>query len=217
LGRLLLLGWVLLAPACGSASERHRARAAELRHEGNVGAAIAELDQAIAADPTNAYAYNDRAVARRAAGDMRGAMADFARGIECDPQYGTLYVNRARARLDALTLQSSAAEVAKADTAAALADCDRAVGLPRYEQAARQERILIFFLTADMARAEKEIVAYLGLHPPDARVWQGLLHVVRREDAAAQAVFEEILRENPAARAATEADIRAIRLKRDGG
>jgi len=59
-------------------------------------AAIADYDKAIALDPSNARAFNNRALAYAALGKPDQALADYAAAIKLDPAYLRAYENRLR-------------------------------------------------------------------------------------------------------------------------
>ena len=49
--------------------------------------AIADFDKAIALNPDDAYAYNNRAVTYEKNGDKEQAIADFRKTLEIDPSH----------------------------------------------------------------------------------------------------------------------------------
>lgn len=55
--------------------------------------AIADFDRAIALDPRNAFAYNDRGNARKALGDFNGAIGDFLKAASLAPDLPEPYAN----------------------------------------------------------------------------------------------------------------------------
>ncbi len=59
-------------------------------------AALADYDKAIALDPSNARAFNNRALAHVALGQTDQALADYAAAIKLDPGYTRAYQNRLR-------------------------------------------------------------------------------------------------------------------------
>jgi tetratricopeptide (TPR) repeat protein len=58
--------------------------------------AIADYDRSLALDPTNARAFNNRALAHAALGQPDLALADYAAAIKLDPGYLRAYENRLR-------------------------------------------------------------------------------------------------------------------------
>ena len=59
----------------------------------------AELDQVIAADPSNVLAYGTRAFCRSALGDIEGAIADYSSAIAINPTNPASFNNRGSERL----------------------------------------------------------------------------------------------------------------------
>jgi tetratricopeptide (TPR) repeat protein len=62
--------------------------------QGDHQAAIADYTKALALDPTNARAFNNRALAFVALGEGERALADYAAAIKADPGYVRAYQNR---------------------------------------------------------------------------------------------------------------------------
>ncbi|MEZ4662046.1 MAG: tetratricopeptide repeat protein [Caldilineaceae bacterium] len=91
---------------------------------GELDAAIADYDQAIALNPEDATAYNNRSIARRdLPGELDAAIADYDQAIALNPQYATAYNNR-----------GNACDQGELD--AAIADYDQAIALnPQYANA----------------------------------------------------------------------------------
>ncbi len=86
----------------------------------------AELDQVIAADPSNVFAYGTRAFCRSAVGDIEGAIADYSSAIGIDPANPASFNNRGSERMRNNDLEG------------AREDFETAVRLnPRYAQAWR--------------------------------------------------------------------------------
>ena len=85
--------------------------------QGDLAGALADYDQAIALNPQDATAYNNRGIARADQGDLAGALADYDQAIALNPQDATAYNNRGNARQ------------AQGDLAGALADYDQAIAL----------------------------------------------------------------------------------------
>jgi tetratricopeptide (TPR) repeat protein len=67
---------------------------------GNNKEAIAELDDAISLDPTNADAYNQRGYLRFEEGNLEQAYADFNKAIDLDPTHAVAFFNRANVRFE---------------------------------------------------------------------------------------------------------------------
>ena len=73
-------------------------------------AAAADFDAVLARNPTDATAFNGRAMANAALGRFDAAEADFGRALAIDPDYVRAYVSRAR-----LSLSRSLFDAARAD------------------------------------------------------------------------------------------------------
>ena len=71
-------------------------RGVELKRKGNLDAAIADYNGAIALNPKDMFSFNNRGNALRDKGDLQGAIADYTRAIRLDPDYAAAYVNRGR-------------------------------------------------------------------------------------------------------------------------
>jgi len=82
---------VLLNPR--SPGIRHR-RALVLMERGRLGGAVADLTAAIAADPFDARALDNRGHAKLGLGDEAGALADFDAAIRVDPTHANGWYNR---------------------------------------------------------------------------------------------------------------------------
>jgi tetratricopeptide (TPR) repeat protein len=98
-------------------AESYHAAGRKFIQEGKWAEAIAELDKAIAVDPTLAQAFNARGFARFRLRNYAGAIADFDRALVIHPRYANAYTNRAAARK------------AKGDAAGAEADMQKARAL----------------------------------------------------------------------------------------
>lgn len=86
----------------------------------------AELDQVIALDPSNVFAYGTRAFCRSAVGDIEGAIADYSSAIAINPTNPASFNNRGSERMRNNDLDSASG------------DFETAVRLnPRYAQAWR--------------------------------------------------------------------------------
>ena len=87
---------------------------------------IADYSRAIALQPDNPAAYNNRGHIREGQGDLDGAIADYTRAIELDPQLATAFRNRGNAKR------------AKGDPFGAIDDIDRAAQLENEQQSQRR-------------------------------------------------------------------------------
>ena len=65
--------------------------------QGNITAALADYNQAIAIDPRQTEALDGRGTIKARNGDVDGALADFNLAIEIDPGFVAAYQNRATA------------------------------------------------------------------------------------------------------------------------
>jgi tetratricopeptide (TPR) repeat protein len=90
-----------------------------LQQQGDLTAALADFDRALALDPAHAATYVARGQARKEVGDLQGARADFDRAVEhaAPPQLAAAYHGRGGVR------------VLENDFVGALADYDRALAL----------------------------------------------------------------------------------------
>jgi tetratricopeptide (TPR) repeat protein len=92
---LLLAAASSQAQVSGSAARDFHQRGLERLQKGDVDAAIAFYDKAIAADPYFTWAYLNRGNAREKKGDLSGAIADFTWAIKLEPGNAFAYLNRA--------------------------------------------------------------------------------------------------------------------------
>jgi tetratricopeptide (TPR) repeat protein len=108
------------APVVGPALPSARAyldRGIARYNQGDLPAAIADFDQAVALAPQYATAYYNRGLARKDVGDLPASIADFDRAIALNPRFAGAHNNRGIARYDL------------GDLPAAIADYDRAIAL----------------------------------------------------------------------------------------
>jgi len=106
--------------------------------------AIDRYARAIALNPEDARAYNNRGNVRTHEGDLAGAIADYERAIELfsdGPNRAMAYSNRGGAR----SLQG--------DLVGAIADCERAIELDPHSGAAYTNRALARSVQGDLAAA----------------------------------------------------------------
>jgi tetratricopeptide (TPR) repeat protein len=88
--------------------------------------AQADFDLAIATDPSQLYAYYNRAVTRYRLGKLDAALADFDRAIQINPRLAGAYVDRGAARQ------------AKSDLEGALADYNQASAFTQQNKGLQQ-------------------------------------------------------------------------------
>jgi tetratricopeptide (TPR) repeat protein len=99
-------------------------RGSERRARGDLAGALADFEQALAADPSAALARHGRGMTRHLRGDLAGAIADYDEVVRSSPGHAQAFNNRGLARH------------AQGDHAGAIADYDRALALnPGYAEA----------------------------------------------------------------------------------
>ncbi len=124
-------------------------RGYERKAKGDVDGAIADYNQGIRLNPSDAIAYNNRGNARRDKGDIDGAIADYDQANQLDPKYTAVLTNRGLAYKK------------KNDLVRARADFNAALALPQKYDSGKWAH--------DTAR---EQLAALGDPAPDARSGQ---------------------------------------------
>ena len=77
-------------------------------------AALVDLDQAIALDPTLAWAYNNRGVAKNGLGQPEAALADYDQAIALNPVYAAAHNNRGVANQNLGRITEARADYQKA-------------------------------------------------------------------------------------------------------
>jgi tetratricopeptide (TPR) repeat protein len=75
-------------------AELHTNRGVELKRKGDLDGAIKDYDIAIGLNPTDLFAFNNRANAWRDKGDLDRAIADYGAAIKVDADYAAAYINR---------------------------------------------------------------------------------------------------------------------------
>lgn len=72
----------------------HTNRGVELKQKGDRDSALKDYDAAIALNPGDFFAFNNRANVRRDKDDLAGAIADYTEAVRLEPAYAAAYVNR---------------------------------------------------------------------------------------------------------------------------
>jgi tetratricopeptide (TPR) repeat protein len=125
----------------------YEVRASALESRGELRAALADFDQAVALEP-RAYLYFERGYCHAERGDAGAARQDFQRAIAAQPENGQFYVGDALAEL----LLDRAGD--------ALATIDRAIALAPRDSSARYLRAVIL---ARSGRAAEAAVAFAAI------------------------------------------------------
>ena len=153
-------------------------------------AAIADYDQAITRDPSDARALNNRALAYVALGKPDQALADYAAAIKLDPGYVRAYENRLRLLEQRGDLTGMAAD----DGQLATLDPAHAARYRYREGSAR-------YGLRDFSGARQAYDAALAADPQQVDAWhaRGLLSFAEGQRAAAIADLDTALRLSPRA------------------
>src|SRR5262245_53095748 len=72
----------------------HSNRGVEWMAKGDIARAIADYDEAIQRDPSQAAVFHNRGIACAAKGDFDGAIADYDEAIRLNPKYAAAIGNR---------------------------------------------------------------------------------------------------------------------------
>jgi tetratricopeptide (TPR) repeat protein len=72
----------------------HTSRGVERKRIGDLDGAIADYSAAIALDPKDVFAYNNRGNSWRDKGNLSRAIEDYSAALRIDPGYTAAYVNR---------------------------------------------------------------------------------------------------------------------------
>jgi tetratricopeptide (TPR) repeat protein len=152
--------------------------------------AIADYDTAIALDPSNARAFNNRALAYVALGQADQALADYAAAIKLDPSYLRAYENRLRLLEQRGDLKGMAADYRQL----AALDSKNAARY-RYREGSALHGL------RDFARARQAYDAALAADPQQVDAWyeRGLLSFAEGNRAAAIADLNTALHLSPRA------------------
>ena len=174
-------------------------RADQLAAGGELVAARAAYDEALALDPARAAGWNQRGNLRSRLGDPAGALADYEQALVVDPDLVPALTNRGRLRMHGGDLEG------------ALADFERALVVdPRYPQAvvnrgvARKQRGELQAALEDAERAVQ-----LAPTLPNAVLLRGEVRAMRGDDRGALDDLDRALSLQPDGPWA--ADARALR------
>lgn len=140
-------------------------RANDFLEKGDVEAAQAGFDRAIAIDPASAAAYSGRAMARQARGDLRGAIEDLERALALDPANGEAFKRRGGVR------------AALGDIEGARADLDQALRIDPTDAGAWAARGSLLQSMGDFEGAIRDITRAIEIDPRMAEAY------VRRANA----------------------------------
>jgi tetratricopeptide (TPR) repeat protein len=111
----------------------HTNRGVELKRKGDLDGAIADYDHAIRLNPSDQFAFNNRANTWRDKGDLDRAIADYAEALRLDPGYTAVYINRGL-----VYERKRELALARADYEAALARPPKYVNGPGGQEMARR-------------------------------------------------------------------------------
>jgi tetratricopeptide (TPR) repeat protein len=173
-------------------------QAADLYEQGNLlfdqgeyDQAIVAYDQALALDPTNAHALNNRALAHQARERFPEALADFQAAVTADPTYARAYKNRA-----------ALLERTGADPRQLAADYGRLAELePQAAADHRYRQGVALHGQRDYAAARQAYDAALAADPQhvDALYERALLSIAEQNPADAVADLDRAIRLSPRA------------------
>lgn len=121
---------------------------------GDLGAARADLDEAIRLDATRAKAFTTRAIIREQQGDPEGALEDHDRAVALDPSFVKGFVNRG-------TFRSK-----RGDAAGAMADAEAAVRAQPGQSTGYIFRASLRRAAGDGAGAKADLDRAVELPPP---------------------------------------------------
>jgi len=123
------------------AADDYNASGVAHKNKGELDAAIADYDRAIALAPDSAAAYINRGRAKSNKGDFDAALADYDNAIALDPDNATAYNNRGLTRLD------------KGDLDGAIVDLNKSIALDPGHAYAYNNRGLALFKKGKLAEA----------------------------------------------------------------
>jgi tetratricopeptide (TPR) repeat protein len=163
-------------------------RAQLLSRLGRTQEAIAEYDQAIAADPNHGEYHLERAELHRRAGDAAAAMADYTAAIEAGPPYPEPYYNRADLEFEL------------GDIEGAVRDLTRVIDLAPDMGDAWINRASAFCQLGRFSEAMHDVTAGLALEPDSAHLHclRGSLLLGSGELLGAEEALRNAVRLDPA-------------------
>jgi tetratricopeptide (TPR) repeat protein len=144
-------------PEAGLSAERWKERGRTLTDKGDIRAAIAAFDQALALDPKLGKAYNDRAILREKLGDYRGALADNEQALALAPNELGIVFNRA------------VLHRILEDYPAALADYERVLGSGKMDVRVLRNRATVRRYQGDFEGSLADLKRALEAVPNDPR------------------------------------------------
>ncbi len=154
---------------------------------GDLKAALADYDRAIALDPDGATAYTNRGRVRANEGDFAAALADYDKAVTLDPENSTVYNNRGFTRIE------------KGDLDGAIADLDKAIALDPGQAYAYNNRGRALFKKGNLSDALNDYDRSLALNPNNALAYsnRGFARYQQGELDRALADFDKAIAINP--------------------
>jgi tetratricopeptide (TPR) repeat protein len=163
----------------------HANRATAYHDKGDYDQAIADYDEAIRLDPSDAEVFNSRGVAHHHKGDYDQAIADYSEAIRLDPKNAMALRNRGLVYHDD-----------KGDLDRAIRDFDQAIRInPKYETAFIA-RGSAYSDKGDYDRALRDINTAIRLDPKDAKPYyhRGRTYWAKGDFGRAVADFDEYIK-----------------------
>lgn len=178
-------------------------------------------NRAIAVQPTNYVAYNNRGNARFETGDVEGALSDFDTAIGFDPTYAKSYYNRSNVKKSRGDMPGAFADATLAinhypayyqafnnrgtlrqsvgDTKGAIMDFEKALHLNPNYALAYSNRGALRGSEGDLAEALADLNRAIQLDPDYAQAFfnRGILYREKGETGKSFSDFDEAIRLNP--------------------
>ncbi|MEZ4658288.1 MAG: tetratricopeptide repeat protein [Caldilineaceae bacterium] len=175
------------SPPTVAALDDSIAEARALLEAGDPLSALPLFDQAIAVDPNNADAYNERGTVHYRLGDYAAAIEDFSAAIEIDPSDARFYTNRGDAY----------GQMSEYETA--LADYDAAIAVDPSYAMAHNNRGYTNYLQGAYEEAVADYTAALELAPDYLQAYanRGDVYRVLGDYEAAIADYNAVLEIDP--------------------